>query len=116
MKSLNIINLYQGMSKLKLKINVKVPQLLCIVVSVVLNGGRQIVFCHVIRDQFATFYMSWGLFLRTEFQVQLFDIWKFVSYGKSDLVSKRFGLCFTYCNDSSTSCQDPQSTVDFSIC
>ena len=80
------------------------------------NGGRQIVFCHVIRDQFATFYMSWGLFLRTEFQVQFFDIWKFVSYGKSDLVSKRFGLCFTYCNDSSTSCQDPQSTVDFSIC
>ena len=36
--SLNIVNLYQGMSKLKLKINVKVPQLLCIVVSVALNG------------------------------------------------------------------------------
>ena len=36
--SLNIVNLYRGMSKLKLKINVKVPQLLCIVVSVALNG------------------------------------------------------------------------------
>ena len=32
LKSLNIVNLYRGM--LKLKINVKVPQLLCIVVSV----------------------------------------------------------------------------------
>ena len=38
LKSLNIVNLYRGMSKLKLKINVKVPQLLCIVVSVALNG------------------------------------------------------------------------------
>ena len=38
LKSLNIVNLYREMSKLKLKINVKVPQLLCIVVSVVLNG------------------------------------------------------------------------------
>ena len=33
----NIVNLYRGMSKLKLKINVKVPQLLCIAVSVALN-------------------------------------------------------------------------------
>ena len=32
------MNLYRGMSKLKPKINVKVPQLLCIVVSVALNG------------------------------------------------------------------------------
>ena len=39
LKSLNIVNLYQGMSKLKLRINVKVPRLLCIVVSVALNGG-----------------------------------------------------------------------------
>ena len=39
LKSLNIVNLYPGMSKLKLKINVKVPQLLCIAVSVALNGG-----------------------------------------------------------------------------
>ena len=39
LKSLNIINLYREMFKLKLKINVKVPQLLCIVVSVALNGG-----------------------------------------------------------------------------
>ena len=32
LKSLNIVNLYREMCKLKLKINVKVPQLLCIVV------------------------------------------------------------------------------------
>ena len=38
LKSLNIVNLYRGMSKLKLKINANVPQLLCIVVSVALNG------------------------------------------------------------------------------
>ena len=38
LKSPNIVNLYRGISKLKLKINVKVPQLLCIVVSVALNG------------------------------------------------------------------------------
>ena len=37
-KSLNIVNLYRGMSKLKLKINVKVSQLPRIVVSVALNG------------------------------------------------------------------------------
>ena len=34
----NTVNLYRGISKLKLKINVNVPQLLCIVVSVALNG------------------------------------------------------------------------------
>ena len=33
-----IVNLYRGLSKFKLKINAKVPQLLCIVVSVALNG------------------------------------------------------------------------------
>ena len=38
LKSLNIVNLFRGISKLKLKLNVKVPQLLCIVVSVALNG------------------------------------------------------------------------------
>ena len=38
LKSLNIVNLYRGMSKLKLKINANVAQLLCIVVSVALNG------------------------------------------------------------------------------
>ena len=38
LKSLNIVNLYRGISKLKLKINVKVPHLLIIVVSVALNG------------------------------------------------------------------------------
>ena len=36
--SLNIVNLYREMSKLKLKINVHLPQLLCIVISVALNG------------------------------------------------------------------------------
>ena len=38
LKSLNIVNLYLGMSKLKLKIKVNLPQLLCIVVFVALNG------------------------------------------------------------------------------
>ena len=38
LKSLNIVNLYRKMSKLKLKINVKVPQLLCILVPVALKG------------------------------------------------------------------------------
>ena len=38
LKSLNIVILYRGMSKLKLKINVKVPHLLIIVVSAALNG------------------------------------------------------------------------------
>ena len=33
LKSLNIVNLYREMFNLKLKINVKVPQLLCIVVD-----------------------------------------------------------------------------------
>ena len=37
-KSLNIVNLYRGISKLKLKINVNVPQLRRIVDSGVLNG------------------------------------------------------------------------------
>ena len=37
LKSLNIVNLYRGMSKLKLKINVNLLQLLCIVVSVALH-------------------------------------------------------------------------------
>ena len=38
LNSLNIVNLYRGMSKLKLKIKGKIPQLLCIVFSVALNG------------------------------------------------------------------------------
>ena len=38
LKTLNIVNLYRGMSKLKLKINVNLPQLLCIVVSAALDG------------------------------------------------------------------------------
>ena len=33
-----IVNLYRGMAKLKLKINVNIHQLLCIVVSVALHG------------------------------------------------------------------------------
>ena len=38
LKSLTIVKLYRGMFKLKVEINVKLPQLLCIVVSVALNG------------------------------------------------------------------------------
>ena len=38
LKSLNIVNLSRGMSKLKLKINVNLLQLLCVVVSVALHG------------------------------------------------------------------------------
>ena len=38
LKSLNIVNWYRGMSELKLKINVNLLQLLCIVVSVALHG------------------------------------------------------------------------------
>ena len=38
LKSLNVVNLYRGMSKLKLKINVNLLQLLCFVVSVALHG------------------------------------------------------------------------------
>ena len=37
LKSLNIVTLYRGMSKLKLTINVNLLQLLCVVVSVVLH-------------------------------------------------------------------------------
>ena len=51
LKSLDIVNLYREMftCKLKLKINVKVPQLLCIVVSVALNGEF---------EQFGGFYVG----------------------------------------------------------
>jgi len=38
LKSLSVIKLYPGMSKLKVKINVNLPQLFCIVVSVALYG------------------------------------------------------------------------------
>ena len=38
LKTLNIVNLYQGMSMLKLKMNINLPQLLCIVVSAGQNG------------------------------------------------------------------------------
>ena len=38
LKSLTIVKLYRGMFKLKVEINVNLPQLLCIVVSVALNG------------------------------------------------------------------------------
>jgi len=46
-KSLNIVNLNRGIPKLKLKINVNLPQLLCTVVFVALNGefGRFGGFC-----------------------------------------------------------------------
>ena len=36
--SLNIVNLNRGISKLKLKINVNLPQLLCTIVFVALNS------------------------------------------------------------------------------
>ena len=36
--SLTIVKLYRGMSKLKVEINVNLPQLLCVVVFVALNG------------------------------------------------------------------------------
>jgi len=39
LKSLTIVNLYRGMSKLKVEINVNFPQLLCSLVSVALNHG-----------------------------------------------------------------------------
>ena len=38
LKNLIIVNLYLEISELKLKINVNLPHLLCIVVSVALNG------------------------------------------------------------------------------
>ena len=40
LKSLAIVKLYRGMSKFNLEINVNLPQLLCIVVSVALNCLR----------------------------------------------------------------------------
>ena len=38
LKSLNVINLHRVMTMLKLKINVNLPQLLCIVISAAHNG------------------------------------------------------------------------------
>ena len=38
LNSLTIVKLYRGMSKLKVEINVNLPQLLCIAVSLALNG------------------------------------------------------------------------------
>ena len=38
LKSLSIVNLHRVMSMLKLKINVNLPQLLCIVISAAQNG------------------------------------------------------------------------------
>ena len=43
LKSLTIVKLYRGMSKLKVEINVNLPQLLCIVVSVALNGEFELI-------------------------------------------------------------------------
>ena len=61
MKSLNIVNLYLGMSKLKLKINVNLLQLLCIVVSVVLHGEFERFggFC---VDCYFSFHNNWSRF------------------------------------------------------
>ena len=41
LKSLTIVILYRGMSKLKVEINVNLPQLSCIVVSVALNDSER---------------------------------------------------------------------------
>ena len=62
MKSLTIVKLYQGMSKLKVEINVKLPQLLCIVVSVALNGkfeqfGEYCVECYYIHTYIHTYIL-----------------------------------------------------------
>ena len=62
LKSLNIVNFYREMSKLKLKINVKVPQLLCIVVSVALImngeferfGGFCVTITYIVKLSFLT--------------------------------------------------------------
>ena len=53
-KSPNIVNLHREMTTLKLKINVNLPQLLCIVISAAENGeferfGGFSVDCYVIR-------------------------------------------------------------------
>ena len=50
LKCLNIVNLYRRMSKLKLKINAKVPQLLCIVVSVALTYSNSELKTHQIAQ------------------------------------------------------------------
>ena len=41
LRSLNIVKLYREMFKLKLKINVKVPQLLYMAVAIALNGESE---------------------------------------------------------------------------
>ena len=56
-----IVNLYRGMSKLKLKINVDLPHLLFIVVSVALHGeferfGRFCVDCYYVTLTTLTLY------------------------------------------------------------
>ena len=56
LKRLTIVKLYRGMTKLKVEINVNIPQLLCIVVSVALNGeferfGGFCIDCYLIFDR-----------------------------------------------------------------
>ena len=56
-ESLNIVNLYRGMSKLKLKINVSLLQLLCLVVSVALHGKfKRLKYVYVIYQTRATVF------------------------------------------------------------
>ena len=65
-----IVNLYRGMSKLKLKINVNLPQLLCIVVSMALKDGAYYCYCaYVLRisrysDFLSPMLTNTGVFLR----------------------------------------------------
>ena len=65
-----IVNLYRGMSKLKLKINVNLPQLLCIVVSVALKDGAYYCYCAYVlcisrySDFLSPMLTNTGVFLR----------------------------------------------------
>ena len=55
--SLNVVNLYRVMSMLKLKINVNLSQLMCIVVSVAQNGELE------------RFHGFWTVFLHAEMTI-----------------------------------------------
>ena len=54
-----MVNLYRGIAKLKLKINVNLLQLLCIVVSVAVNGEFER-FCGFCVDCYYTLTVSRG--------------------------------------------------------
>ena len=77
LKSLNIVNFYRGMSKLKLKINLKVPQLPCIVVSVPLNFefGRFGKFCIDCYYTFIRYTYAPGL-KKANFEIFDFEVFR----------------------------------------